>query len=590
MHDAFHPLMAAERTDRGLVREDNEDALLSLPRAGLFAVADGMGGAREGEVAAQAVVDHLREASEDEALSLPARIRRCREAINEASVWIRRYASRNGNPGMGTTIVALLFDPHDPSRAAVLHAGDSRLYRLRDGVLEALTRDHSVAAMTGLGNEFQVPALFRGVITRAVGVRRHVETETNFLEVRSGDLYLLCTDGLYGLVPHEAMTRILAAGHDLDAMAVELVEAALAAGGDDNVTVVLVRPAPRAPVSDGLSPDPARPGSPPFPWRGLISLLTIGLLGLLGAWFAFTPYCAARPPGPADTPVSEAPVSEVSRAVPVVSRGMAAPPPAPDPAPPVLDAAAAWTRERDEVAAEPDRVRSRHLAVVAAFDRLANWSGVPVEAPSLMILGRPEEKPDAWVRYLDQAQARWLTACSNAVARMRAESACLTPDRLAALWNWSFAPRGETDPAPLRAAQAARDRWVEEVDRMVRYLAAETGAAPFLHRLPPDLFSPERSAAVWGDRAWSAALPWVDQVWRRHDYWTAQQRGGHGGDVDETIRLANAFWAGFKAMNYEIRPWRNSMKPEQAEALLDRLRESPAGLVAEKEPKPGEGK
>ncbi len=580
MTDVFDQLTVAERTDKGRVRETNEDAILSLPRAGLFAVADGMGGAREGEVAARAVMDQLRDTCAEPALPLIARIRRCRDACNEASLWIRQYAARQGNPGMGTTVVVLLFDPLDPARGAVLHAGDSRLYRLRAGVLEQLTRDHSVAALAGVEHEGHVPAMFRSVITRAVGVRRKVELEITSFEVQNGDLFLICTDGLYNLVPRDVLAQILNSPRDLDHKAVALIEAALHGGGDDNVTVLLVRAGNAGqdgPVTMGAEgvqlpacsiPEPAfdapRRRGPQGP---LMSLLTIALLGIAGVWFAFRPF-----PSPGNQPVKlpERLVAQpVSVAVPV-SEEVSVPAPLVEELP-AVSLEVVWQTEREGVAADPDRVKVRHAAVLAAFARLSAWSGKVVVPPSYMMAGAPEDRPEAWSRYLVRAQEQWRKAGVAECARMRAESSCLSTARLEWLWRWEHVPGSGSTSNSVLVATADWTAWAGELDRMEQFLRAEPGAGPFLYALPANLFTPGRNAADLGDRAWDGVLPLVNSVWKRRDYWLARAGEAGTAPVEEAIRRANAIWAGYNEAGYATRPWRQAMNPDEVTAFFEAL-------------------
>jgi serine/threonine protein phosphatase PrpC len=618
----FGHLVFTERSDTGRVRENNEDVALCLPDSGLFLVADGMGGAREGEVAARAVADHLRDAVSDPALSLPSRIRRCREAVNEASHWIRQYASRQGNPGMGTTAVILLFDPDNPGAAACLHAGDSRLYRFRDGILEQVTTDHSVAALAGVVSDSHVPAMFRSVITRAVGVRRNVELEVTSLDVRRGDLFLLCTDGLHGMMAREDMSGILASDKDLDTKAVSLIEAALAGGGDDNATAVLVRagtPAQIVPKTgpDGepvapVIPEPARDSRTAHLNRGpLIGLLlVIALLGLAGIWFAFPPLRPTEPAAPERVEPATNPVPAVVPAPQVIPEKPAViepapeivppqppPPPPPPPVPPVPtnappvvapeQAEALWKAEREDVAADPERLKERHAAVIAAFARLSAWTGKPLAPPSLMIAGQPDERPEAWFRYLSAAQAQWRAACEAETVRMRAESSCLSQPGLKALWRWVHPPGEKVTEGSLKELVAAWEDWGRELSQMERFLKDEPGTGPFLYALRPDLFTPGRNAADLGDKTWGPILGLVNQVWNRRGIWLDHAGEGGAVKVDEVIRQANSLWAGYGVAEFRIRPWRQTMKPDEAApffvALQDDVFSGPAKADPEDE-------
>jgi protein phosphatase len=141
---------------------------------------------------------------------------------------------------VGTTVIALVFDPALPGRAIALHAGDSRLYRFRSKVLEPLTIDHSAANTLGVTELEDLPVNMRGMITRAVGVREEVELEETELVVLPGDLFLLCSDGFYNMVSApEAAPVFLRERQNLDPLALHLVEMANEAGGYDNISVLL---------------------------------------------------------------------------------------------------------------------------------------------------------------------------------------------------------------------------------------------------------------------------------------------------------------------------------------------------------------
>lgn len=246
MHDVFDYLESSSLTDTGLKRENNEDAVCDLREFGAFCVADGMGGASSGEVASQAVVDHLTSAfSADTDRDLPfiQRIRRVQEALNRASIWIKRHADDKGVSGTGTTVVTLVFDHRMKQRAVVMHAGDSRAYRFRKGVIKRISKDHSMAEEYGLGDEEELPVMFRGIITRAVGLDKTVRLERTPASVKPGDVYMLCSDGLTRMLSDDRMCQILQRFQeaDLSAMARELVDQANEEGGLDNISVVLVR-------------------------------------------------------------------------------------------------------------------------------------------------------------------------------------------------------------------------------------------------------------------------------------------------------------------------------------------------------------
>jgi len=239
-------------SDPGRVRKMNEDSVLSIPEAGIFCVADGMGGAARGEVASAWAVEELRKAFEKPARGV-SRSARVRQALDRASSRIKAMSDEHGSAGTGTTAVVLLFDDHVPARAGVLHAGDSRAYRVRRGRIECLTTDHSMAAAAGVKHEKALPAMFRGVVTRAVGLENEVQLEETPVTLAKNDLYLLCSDGLSKMVPDKKMQKLIngLGDTDLRVIARQLIEAANAAGGDDNISVALVRVAgdlPEGPV------------------------------------------------------------------------------------------------------------------------------------------------------------------------------------------------------------------------------------------------------------------------------------------------------------------------------------------------------
>lgn len=260
MNTPFAYLSSVELTDVGRRRKNNEDSLLRVPEAGLFCVADGMGGVQGGEIASKACVDALQKeftASADAAYAVTAEAsaRLVERALNSASKWIKERAESIGLTGTGSTAVALVFDRVTPARGLALHAGDSRAYRIRGDKLLQLTSDHSVAAAAGLPDDSSLPPMFRGVITRAVGLDRHVELDSTPFDVAPGDLFLLCSDGLSKMVNDRRILKLVRKQGDapLDSLARILVDEALEAGGDDNITVVLVRVAkeiPRGPTMD----------------------------------------------------------------------------------------------------------------------------------------------------------------------------------------------------------------------------------------------------------------------------------------------------------------------------------------------------
>ena len=226
----------AARTDAGRQRHANEDSYYA--RAPAFAVADGMGGAQAGEVASRIAADAFEERTDDGSPEQQlARI--AHEANRRIFDFAQEDASRSG---MGTTLTAALV-AHD--EVAIVHVGDSRAYLMRDGELRQLTRDHSLVEelrrQGRLTSEEAEEHPQRSIITRALGPERSVEPDVQTHQARSGDLFLLCSDGLTSMVRPDRMREIVAAAPDLRAAADRLVAEANEMGGRDNITVVLFR-------------------------------------------------------------------------------------------------------------------------------------------------------------------------------------------------------------------------------------------------------------------------------------------------------------------------------------------------------------
>ncbi len=228
-------LLAFARTDVGKVRATNQDALVSGD--GLWGVADGMGGHNGGETASAGAKDALLELLAGKEPSTEA----LREAFTEVNARLFRQQKQETRlAGMGTTLTVLWFAPE---KVLVGHVGDSRAYRLREGEWEQLTSDHSLVAELRragvLTPEQAENHPMRNVITRAVGTEEGIETEIVEAERRKGDRYLVCSDGLHGMVSDPELKRMLASGTPESACG-QMVDAALAAGGRDNISVVVL--------------------------------------------------------------------------------------------------------------------------------------------------------------------------------------------------------------------------------------------------------------------------------------------------------------------------------------------------------------
>jgi PPM family protein phosphatase len=250
--------LAAAASHRGRVRTANEDSFGICAEEGLFVVCDGMGGAAAGEVASRVAVDALLKSlcgSRQAAATIdtdPGPIgdttysevtELLRDAVSDANHLVFSQAANDSRlHGMGTTLVALLVQGR---MVWVAHVGDSRCYRYRDGALEQLTRDHSLVdeqvKLGQLTREEADRSPLRNVITRAVGSQRSVSTEISEFETVSGDLFLLCSDGLTRELPDGRIETMMKQTDDLDLICKNLVEAANDAGGRDNVTCVVIR-------------------------------------------------------------------------------------------------------------------------------------------------------------------------------------------------------------------------------------------------------------------------------------------------------------------------------------------------------------
>lgn len=229
-------LRYAARSDRGLIRDGNQDSVYAGPR--LLAVADGMGGMAAGDVASNIVIGVL--APLDEDVTGGDLIDRLRQAVSAANQQLRETVETNPSmEGMGTTLTALLFSG---TKAGLVNVGDSRTYLMRDGQLIQVTKDDTYVQM--LVDEGRITAEEAGshpqrsLLTRALD-GRDVDPEYSVREARNGDRYLLCSDGLSGVVSHETIAETLAELKDPDECVDRLVQLALRGGGPDNVTVII---------------------------------------------------------------------------------------------------------------------------------------------------------------------------------------------------------------------------------------------------------------------------------------------------------------------------------------------------------------
>ena len=256
------------RTHAGNRRSRNEDRVLA--RAGLFAVADGMGGHDAGDVASQTTIDHLDELAELGPVSRLAAVEAIRAANDELLA-----LGRGRGQEIGTTICALVVTGTSTGdeRFALLNVGDSRAYRFRDGRLEQLTHDHSVvqelidAGMLDPRDAEAHPE--RHVITRSLGGEGHLDIDWWPLEPQTGDRLLLASDGLTREVPDREIAAMLAGDPEPSTTAERLLDAALAAGGRDNISVVVVDVLAHEPAAVVLDLDALDGDTTPRPAAGL---------------------------------------------------------------------------------------------------------------------------------------------------------------------------------------------------------------------------------------------------------------------------------------------------------------------------------
>jgi PPM family protein phosphatase len=252
-------------TDVGRKRRHNEDAYLLDKERGLFVVADGMGGHAAGEVASRITVESIQEyiaATEEEHESswpfgFNSRVslegNRLTTAVEKANEKVMRAVqNRPELKGMGTTVVAALFDA---DRATLVHVGDSRAYLFRDGELRRLTDDHSWVqeqVNAGILSEDEAKSHpLKNVVTRALGGAAHVSVDLIEVPVRPGDRFLLCSDGLTGMVSDEDLFASFRSSEDLEKTVRHLIDTANDHGGVDNVTAILVEVGPEAAGASG---------------------------------------------------------------------------------------------------------------------------------------------------------------------------------------------------------------------------------------------------------------------------------------------------------------------------------------------------
>lgn len=256
--DGGHRIRFSGTTDVGRVRDHNEDNLLIPQDMPLAAVSDGMGGHACGEVASgiavQSIAEYYAATSERGQESWPFRMAQLHQERDRMTTAIklaneRIYETGASDPskkGMGCTVDAVFFSK---GRIYVGHVGDSRVYRIRDGQITMLTEDHSLLndykRMKDMTAEEQENFAHKNVVVRALGLSESVFVDTVVEEFCPGDTYLLCSDGLCGMLDDPTMLATATRFNSLDTASAQLVQQANEAGGNDNITAVLARIEPQ---------------------------------------------------------------------------------------------------------------------------------------------------------------------------------------------------------------------------------------------------------------------------------------------------------------------------------------------------------
>jgi len=254
------------KTDVGSFRDHNEDAIGCDEDIGLAVLADGMGGHRGGEMASAITVStileqvtensrQIRSGDTDNESGYSAESLIIFDAVTQANSNVHTSSEANAQyRGMGTTVVVVMF--YD-DRLTVAHVGDSRLYRLRDGKLEQITRDHSLMQEL-IDRGFYTPeqarnSLNKNLVTRAIGIDEHVQIDIQEDIVMVDDLYLLCSDGVTDMIQDHVIAQTMQENlDDLDKAASELIRLSNQAGGKDNISALLAKPIKPFPAKNSL--------------------------------------------------------------------------------------------------------------------------------------------------------------------------------------------------------------------------------------------------------------------------------------------------------------------------------------------------
>ena len=240
-------LDVASISERGLVRRDNQDHFFIDPRGALFCVADGMGGGQGGAKASEIVCSCLKAAAVG-SKSFPDLMKRGADAIAEANSQIRKYAAERRWQQMGSTVAAVFLDVEKGSIGVICHVGDSRIYRVRGGAIELLTHDHTIAGEIGRRASLRLSdelarrmGRLSHVLTRAVGIEDTVIPDWRKIEVRQGDVYMVCSDGIYDMLDKDFMRDALSKSTTSAEAAEAISRAVMDAGAHDNFTSIIMK-------------------------------------------------------------------------------------------------------------------------------------------------------------------------------------------------------------------------------------------------------------------------------------------------------------------------------------------------------------
>jgi serine/threonine protein phosphatase PrpC len=242
MKEVCFKLQSFGITDIGLVRNNNEDVWAALPHKQFFVLADGMGGHKAGEVASSFALQSMCQSIDSlgDLADIEEVCQHLRDAVAKANAKVFEESHRHPEyAGMGTTLSCFVILN---TYLIYAHIGDSRLYRYRNNKLEQLTEDHSLRHTTYSRDENAPPVLLmRNVITRAIGNQPTILPDIGVISLCQNDIYMLCSDGLSDYVDESQITRLLTSSLCVEEMGKKLIEAALEKGGNDNITLLLVK-------------------------------------------------------------------------------------------------------------------------------------------------------------------------------------------------------------------------------------------------------------------------------------------------------------------------------------------------------------